>query len=271
MNNFNDLLNELRRFSARVSVTPVGEGVAEISLPDHRQSHDALTIGLELDGDDWIVSDLGSTSFLLGDEFDSVVEAMVCAGSPFSAEDGALVTRSRTGEWTDLAERVMRFASHVGSVPIVWHSLACAAPRREQAPSTVTLMAREAKGQLASAVPRAEPFLSVETSVHGALDNVKAPLQFRLGSRKLPRLVAGCVDFTAGPQGEAAAKKLTSYLWDTVQRLPLQRYVIVRGSAAQVEHVANLYDQREVTTIPSDNLRALKESVHELVNELVGG
>lgn len=271
MNDFDTLLSQLKRRADQMSVRSISADAVEISLPDPRQSHDLITLSLEREGDDWVMSDLGASAFLLGDEFDSVIDAMLCAGSPFTEDNGSLILRCPSDASNELADRVLRFAAHIGSVPVVWHSLACAIPRREQAPSTVTVMAREARGHLVQAVPRAEGFLSVELTVTGALERVKAPLQFRAGQRQRPKLVAGCIDFTAGPQGETAAKKLTSYLWDTVREIPsLQRYVIVRGSSQQVDRVAHLYDSREVTTVSSDNLTALTYSVEELVQDLVG-
>lgn len=271
MSDFDNLSRALDAHLGRIELRSRSENGVEIALPDLRQSHDETVLSLERSDDGWVLSDLGVTAFLLGEEFDSVIDAMICGGAPFVEEGGTLLIRTSASDPQHLAELVARFASHVGAAPLVWHSLACAVPRREQTPSTISLMAREAKGSIVQTLPRADPFLALDVSVFGALERVKAPLQFRIGSNKHPQLVAGCIDFSAGPQAEAAAKRLTSFLWDTVREIPrVQKYVIVRGSHEQVNRVAHLYDTREVTTVPSDHLAALVESVSELVEEFVG-
>jgi hypothetical protein len=59
-------------------------------------------------------------------------------------------------------------------------------------------------------------------------------------------------------------------MWDTVREMPsIERYAVVRGSEQQVERIAHLYDQHNVTTVSSDSLGSLTESVAQLVDNVL--
>lgn len=259
------LQDALRRIEATVRVEPVDSATLRVTVADHRQRHQVLTLALAADIDGWELSDAGHTAFLLGEDFDEVAGAMECAGAPVEADGSELVCRVHDHE--DVAGQVLEFASAISAAPMVWHSLACASRPSRNAPlPSVRAMAKEARAHLSAVTGRSlDRLMPLDAPVHGALDRVRAPLQLRTKRGRPPRVLMSCIDLTAAPQAVTSAKSAAAFLWTVTRDLPdlHGRFEIARGAPDELDRLTEVYDRDNVAVIPSDDLGLLSEAVKD--------
>lgn len=250
-----------------IHVDSLGGGDYRVVLPHHISPHRTMTFLLNQRSGEWVVSDHGSTAFTLGADFAEVASAIECASSA-RLDGDEFIARLRE---PDLAAGIWQFAATMASAELVRDALACSggSSAKARAPKTSIVMAREARARIQAALGgRYEQILPVDEKVEGALDNVRAPLQLRLGKNRLPRLIVACVDLNASGQSVTAAKNSTAYLWAASHSLKVQRYTIAQGPADQVERLASVFDRSsQVTVVGAGDDRSLIESIQEELDE----
>jgi hypothetical protein len=179
------LQHDLSAYLGDVMVSPFDNGCVAVSLPDWRQIHDEIIVTVRPTSSGYLLSDGGTVSFLLDDDAEKVSEAMECAGISWRMSGTELISAA---EGETLVDSIVKFGLGVMSAPVVWHAIACALPAKESAEPSTTTMAREARAHLVSVLgDQVSGFLTVDRNVLGALDTVKAPLQFRRIMRRSGR------------------------------------------------------------------------------------
>lgn len=265
-----DLIEELREADSHLNVERVSSHTLRITTPTMRDAHDTVVFAVTEHEDGWTLSDGGQLAYLLDDDFSRVVDVMECAGALFeSRADDAIEFEIDHRE--SLADAIRAFSYYLAATPVVWHALDCLKSTSKKTPS-VEVMAKETKSHLVQHVGSSRSALIRLAHVvrdHG--ESFPAPLAVAAShSRIRPPLVASFIDATAPSSSLSAAKRNSAFLWTVIRDWDsTKKYVVVRGGAAQVEHFGDFYDERNITTVSTDDYGPLYEDTEAALEELV--
>lgn len=250
-----DLPTSLADMIPGAVVRELDRGSLQALIPNPRWAHDYLSITVERSGEGWLLSDSGEVVSLVGsDELRSMVRLLECAGGDLSVTGAGLVT-SNVDPGDSLPERIMTFAHLLIASPVLWHARHCLDDdivTVQRPGSAVTLLARRTKTAVLERLgERVAPVMHISRVVGGRGETVRMPLVVApLGdTSSIPDLVASFVDYEASDSSVTSAKRLAAFAFDVVAELQIPKFLVVRGTAEQVEHLGDFYDRSEVTAV----------------------
>lgn len=250
----------------------LSDSLISVLVPDTRLAHSyAQVLVQERSDGTYRLSDATELKRLLGDQREEVLSWLECAGADLEIDEDEVT--STVADETTLAERVLSFSHYVLAASVIWQAEACmkSGVTREREPSAVRTMADQMLGRITTQLgSRTSLMLRRDHSVRAAGERARAPLAVAPPQSRLPpRLIASFVDFQAAPQSITAAKHISLWLFRITNELTIPKYMVVKGSDEQVEHLGALYDPENVTAVPFDDGQQLIDDIRRVASELV--
>jgi hypothetical protein len=272
-----DSLNDsLQEAIGTVAVEHLGQGY-RVLVPTGRVIHDWTVVAVEPVDTGWVVSDGGQTKQMLGDDFDTIIEQVRCAGAPFEVRSDQLVSHCRAPE---LVDTVVSFTHHMAVLPVMWQAEQCRSggeaseTTKQTKPWGARTMANYVLKLIEDTVPQKShvSFVRIYAEVRGRNQRVRAPLSVRgqdISARR-PRLISSFIDMTAPPQSVRNAKQATSFLFDVAADMEIPKFVGVRGTLAEVAEMQELYDRQNIAVVDMNSPKPLIDDAVEAIETLVG-
>lgn len=263
------LADELQTAVEGTSVERMGGEALRVLVPNPRWAHDWVAITVEATERGVILSDAGELRSLAGDEADEFLSLLNCAGAELEFTGG--VASMTIDDPTDTARAVLSLAHYIIASPVLWHARRCLQDqsRSEPEPSAARELARATRTRLAARFgDRVASVLRLNSKVKDRGEQAVAPLVMSADSRAQPRLLSTFVDYQAGAASITAAKKQTAWVYDVAKDLRVPKFIVVRGSNDDVEHVARFYDHLNVTALSFSRPDPLERSVEEVAGDL---
>ena len=159
----------------------------------------------------------------------------------------------------------------MGSASVAWHVRAClndtAGEARPEA--SVTAMARLAKGRIVSRL--GEPFQHFVRIRHRLVGvsglPATAPLAVSSSAQAPVRVIATFIDAQAHPAAKVSAEKEAAFLLRVAREFTVPKFVVVRGSDAEVDNLGTFYDEQNVVAVGDDDIGLLVDAVRDALPE----